>query len=76
MCLWNGNDTSLSAPVTTQYMGDRSDTARRPDDNHRNDRFDRGRTQVRCGADGGQQRFYVGNGYLRQPVLLDLIDRR
>ena len=70
VALWNGNDTSLSTPTTTQYMGAIGADCghRRPDDDHRHDGIDRGRDQVGSGADGGQQRLLcAAHGDLRQP---------
>ena len=70
VALWNGNDTSLSAPDDHAVHG-RDRRRSRPaatDDDHRHNRFDRGRTQVGGGADGGQQRLLcAADGDLRQP---------
>ncbi len=69
VALWNGNDTSLSAPTTTQYMGcaaqiaagGNSVTVTTVDE-------DRGHDQDRGGADGGQQRLpCAADGDLCQP---------
>ena len=69
VALWNGNDTSLSAPTTTQYMGcaaqiaagGNSVTVTTVDE-------DRGHDEDHGGADGGQQRLpCAADGDLRQP---------
>ncbi len=57
VALWNGNDTSLSSPTTTQYMGAIAQIAAGgTDHDHRHHGFNRGRHQVGSRADGGQQR--------------------
>ena len=58
VALWNGNDTSLSAPTTTQYMGVRRRRSRPAATTVTigTTCIDRGRDQDGGGADGGQQR--------------------
>ena len=57
VALWNGNDTSLSAPTTTQYMGAiGADRGRRQTTTIGTTAIDRRRHQVGSRADGGQQR--------------------
>ena len=69
VALWNGNDTSLSSPTTTQYMGVIPQIVAGGNtviDRH--DGFDRGWDQVGGGADGGQQRLLcAAYGDLCQP---------
>jgi hypothetical protein len=69
VALWNGNDTSLSTPTTTQYMGVIAQIVAGGNTvHHRHDRFDRRRHQVGSGADGGQQRLLcAAHGDLCQP---------
>ena len=69
VALWNGNDTSLATPTTTQYMGVTAQiVAGGHDDDNRHIGFDRRRPQVSCSADGGQQRVLcAAYGNLRQP---------
>ena len=78
VALWNGNDTSLSAPTTTQYMGvSGADRGRRQ---HRDRRPPRSRSWTRSKTAVAQM--VANNGYhvrptaiYANPVLLDLIDQ-
>ena len=69
VALWNGNDTSLSTPTTTQYMGAAAQIAGRRqlgDRDHIDE--DRGHDQDHGCADGGQQRLpCAAHGDLCQP---------
>ena len=69
VALWNGNDTSLSAPTTTQYMGCAAQIAAGGNTVTVTDLDeDRGHHQDHDRADGGQQRLSrAADGHLRQP---------
>ena len=55
VALWNGNDTSLSAPTTTQYFGAIGQIAAGGNTaHHRRDGEHRRRAEEHCGPDGGE----------------------
>ena len=77
VALWNGNDTSLSAPTTTQYMGATAQIAAGGNtvDRHHGD-------QIVDGIKSAVAQMVANNGYYvrptaiyANPVLLDLIDQ-
>ncbi len=78
VALWNGNDTSLSAPTTTQYMGAiGADRGGRQHDDHRTTTM-----KIVDGIKSAVAQMVANNGYhvrptaiYANPVLLDLIDR-
>ena len=79
VALWNGNDTSLSSPTTTQYMGAIGQiVGRRQHNDHRH--VD---ASIVDGIKSAVAQMVANNGYhvrptaiYANPVLLDLIDRR
>ena len=78
VALWNGNDTSLSSPTTTQYMGAICADRRRRQHDHR-DTIDLHRRRLKSAV----AQMVANNGYhvrptaiYANPVLLDLIDRK
>ena len=69
IALWNGSDTSLASPTTTQYMGViNADCGRRPNGFHRRAQLDRQRPENGGGGDVRQHRLLCAAfGNLCQP---------